>query len=84
LLDLEDAVAPFARAGDLGPNEEPLAGTWQVAFLGEIEPRAARPGFGSERVMRVGPRLLDCARFWPAPLLGVGSQNPTNRTSGLR
>jgi hypothetical protein len=35
----------FARAGDLGPNEDdPLAGTWQVAFLGEIEPRAARPG----------------------------------------
>ena len=22
----------------------PLAGTWQIAFLGEIEPRAARPG----------------------------------------
>jgi hypothetical protein len=34
----------IARAGDFGPNEDsPLAGTWQVAFLGEIEPRAARP-----------------------------------------
>jgi hypothetical protein len=34
-----------ARVGDLGPNEDsPLAGTWQIAFLGEIEPRAARPG----------------------------------------
>ena len=34
----------FARAGGLGPNEDnPLAGTWQVAFLGEIEPRAADP-----------------------------------------
>ena len=40
--------SPFgslARAGDLGPKEaSPLGGTWQVAFLGEIEPRAARPG----------------------------------------
>ena len=45
ILKMLDAVAPFARAGDLGPNEDnPLAGTWQVAFLGEIEPRAARPG----------------------------------------
>ena len=32
----------FACVGDLGPNEDsPLVGTWQVAFLGEIEPRAA-------------------------------------------
>ena len=38
----------IARAGDLGPNEDsPLAGTWQVAFLGEIEPRAARPGIAA-------------------------------------
>jgi hypothetical protein len=44
ILKMLDAVAPLARAGDLGPNEDnPLAGTWQVAFLGEIEPRAARP-----------------------------------------
>ena len=43
ILKMLDAVAPLARAGDLGPNEKPLAGTWQVAFLGEIEPRAARP-----------------------------------------
>jgi hypothetical protein len=44
LLKMLDAVAPLARAGDLGPNEDnPLAGTWQVAFLGEVEPRAARP-----------------------------------------
>jgi hypothetical protein len=35
----------LARVGGLGPNEDnPLAGTWQVAFLGETEPRAARPG----------------------------------------
>ena len=38
----------FARAGDLGPNDDsPLVGTWQVAFLGEIEPRAARPGMSN-------------------------------------
>jgi hypothetical protein len=44
-------------ADDLGPNEDsPLAGTWQVAFLGEIEPRAARPGMLPRRVRRVGPR----------------------------
>jgi hypothetical protein len=33
----------FARFGGLGPNECPLAGTWQAALLGEAEPRATRP-----------------------------------------
>jgi hypothetical protein len=42
------SLGSFARAGDLGPNEDDqLAGTWQVAFLGEIEPRAARPGIAA-------------------------------------
>jgi hypothetical protein len=42
---LAELLLGFARVGGLGPNEDsPLAGTWQVAFLGEIEPRAARPG----------------------------------------
>jgi hypothetical protein len=34
----------------------PLAGTWQIAFLGEIEPRAARPGRPVRQVTRVGSR----------------------------
>ena len=34
-----------ARVGDLEPTETyRLAGTWQIAFLGQTEPRAARPG----------------------------------------
>jgi hypothetical protein len=38
-------LGPFARVGDLGPtNASSLAGIWQIAFLGETEPRAARPG----------------------------------------
>ena len=33
-----------ARVGDLEPTETYwLAGTWQIAFLGQTEPRAARP-----------------------------------------
>ena len=63
-----DAVAPLARAGDLGPNEDsPLVGTWQVAFLGEIEPRAARPGMLPRRVRRVGPRIVPAVKSprWP-------------------
>ena len=55
------SLGSFARAGDLGPNEDDqLAGTWQVAFLGEIEPRAARPGMLPRRVRRVGPRMSQC------------------------
>jgi hypothetical protein len=48
----------FARAGDLGPDETPLAGTWQVAFLGEI--RAARcptRKISPTRVMQLGRRV---------------------------
>jgi hypothetical protein len=41
----------IARVGDLGPtNAICFAGAWQVAFLGEIEPRAARPGRPARRV----------------------------------
>jgi len=64
-----------ARVGDLGPKCSPLAGTWQIAFLGKAEPRAARPGRKPRRVMRVGPRYpwavnkgpaSHWARFMPA------------------
>src|SRR4051812_20675661 len=34
----------FARVGDLGPTNAICSPEWQIAFLGEIEPRAARPG----------------------------------------
>ena len=34
----------FARRRPWTNKCYPLAGTWQIAFLGEIEPRAARPG----------------------------------------
>jgi hypothetical protein len=33
-----------ARVGDLGPTNAICSPEWQIAFLGEIEPRAARPG----------------------------------------
>jgi hypothetical protein len=33
----------------------PLAGTWQVAFLGKAEPRATRPGKHARRVMPISP-----------------------------
>jgi hypothetical protein len=34
-----------ARAGDLGTTEATRSPeTWQIAFLGGTEPRAARPG----------------------------------------
>ena len=72
-----DAVAPLARAGDLGPNEDsPLVGTWQVAFLGEIEPRAARPGMLPRRVRRVGPRIVPAVKSprWPPLSHGGGSR----------
>jgi hypothetical protein len=36
----DPAIAPV---GDLEPNKS-RTGTWQIAFLGETEPRAARPG----------------------------------------
>ena len=58
----------LARVGDLGPNEDsPLVGTWQVAFLGEIEPRAARPGMLPRRVRRVGLRKPSAVKSprWP-------------------
>jgi hypothetical protein len=49
------AFPALARVGGLGPNEDnPLAGTWQVAFLGETEPRAARPLGASLRVRQLG------------------------------
>jgi len=56
-----------ARVGDLGPNENSLAGTWQVAFLGEVEPRAARPGRQPRRVMPSRPPRATAVKScrWP-------------------
>jgi hypothetical protein len=46
------------RAGDLGTIEATRSPeTWQIAFLGGTEPRAARPGKMTRRVMRVGRRV---------------------------
>ena len=57
------AFPALARVGGLGPNEDNSpAGTWQVAFLREIEPRAARPGNMPRRVMRVGPRIVPAVK----------------------
>jgi hypothetical protein len=68
---------PLARAGDLGPNEDsPLAGTWQVAFLGEIEPRAARPGMHApaSETSRPAPASAVKSPRWHALSHGGGTR----------
>ena len=61
----------------LDQNEDsPLVGTWRVVFLGEIEPRAARPGMLPRRVRRVGPRIVPAVKSPRWPPLSHGP--PTN------
>jgi hypothetical protein len=62
----------------LDQNEDsPLVGTWRVVFLGEIEPRAARPGMLPRRVRRVGPRIVPAVKSPRWPPLSHGGAHPT-------
>ena len=43
-MDMFRGLSPWgARVGDLEPCENSARRSWQVAFLGKTEPRAARP-----------------------------------------
>ena len=81
-----DIAGPIPRTNKLKTKKltrgKPLAGTWQVAFLGEIEPRAARPGRQPRRVMRVGSRLSSAVKSHPPSVPPAPSGSFRNECAG--